>query len=244
SGISSCNRPISLAPKSSTMKLIPVTFASGRRQRIEGQLWAIHEADIANFFETVEVAKSDKGSRAATAETGKMLTVKKQRPRLLSDLPLDLRKAIEHVQIGLAATWCRTFIPSCRQMLNCVRCSTSGAQPPALKKQKQRRANPDNACRPLRLTCANISARNRSRQKEVCVREAHYYGIVTLQSGARAPNSRGFTDRRRVRIVLRVCVRRGRQYTLTGRAVFQTARGFPKERSRSQQIHPGERRCH
>jgi hypothetical protein len=28
-----------------------------------------------------------------------MLTVKKQRPRLLSDLPPDLRKAIEHVQI-------------------------------------------------------------------------------------------------------------------------------------------------
>jgi len=28
-----------------------------------------------------------------------MLTVKKQRPRLLSDLPPDLRKAIEHVQV-------------------------------------------------------------------------------------------------------------------------------------------------
>jgi hypothetical protein len=28
-----------------------------------------------------------------------MLTVKEQRPRLLSDLPPDLRKAIEHVQL-------------------------------------------------------------------------------------------------------------------------------------------------
>ena len=28
-----------------------------------------------------------------------MLTVRKQRPRLLSDLPPDLRKAIEHVQV-------------------------------------------------------------------------------------------------------------------------------------------------
>jgi hypothetical protein len=28
-----------------------------------------------------------------------MLTVKKQRPRLLSDLPPDLRKLIEHIQI-------------------------------------------------------------------------------------------------------------------------------------------------
>jgi hypothetical protein len=70
-----------------------------KRRRIEGQLWAIHEADIGDFFETVEVAKSDKDGKAAADEAGKMLTVKKQRPRLLSDLPPDLRKAIEHIQI-------------------------------------------------------------------------------------------------------------------------------------------------
>jgi hypothetical protein len=70
-----------------------------KRRRIEEQLWAIHEADIGDFFETVEVAKGDKDSKAATDETGKMLTVKKQRPRLLSDLPPDLRKAIEHVRL-------------------------------------------------------------------------------------------------------------------------------------------------
>jgi hypothetical protein len=70
-----------------------------KRQRIEGQLWAIHEADIGDFFETVEVAKSDKDGKLETDETGKMLTVRKQRPRLLSDLPPDLRKAIEHVQV-------------------------------------------------------------------------------------------------------------------------------------------------
>jgi hypothetical protein len=70
-----------------------------KRQRIEGQLWAIHEADIGDFFETVEVAKSDEDGKLETDETGKMLTVKKQRPRLLSDLPPELRKAIEHVQV-------------------------------------------------------------------------------------------------------------------------------------------------
>jgi hypothetical protein len=38
-----------------------------KRRRIEGQLWAIHEADIGDFFETVEVAKSDKdGKRRLT----------------------------------------------------------------------------------------------------------------------------------------------------------------------------------
>jgi hypothetical protein len=70
-----------------------------KRQRIEGQLWAIHEADIGDFFETVEVAKSDKDGKAGTDEAGEMLTVRKQRPKLLSDLPPDLRKAIEHVQV-------------------------------------------------------------------------------------------------------------------------------------------------
>jgi hypothetical protein len=70
-----------------------------KRKRIEEMLWAIHEADIGDFFETVEVAKSDKDGQPETDETGKMLTVKKQRPRLLSDLPQDVRKAIEHVQI-------------------------------------------------------------------------------------------------------------------------------------------------
>ena len=52
-----------------------------KRRRIEETLWNIHEADIGDFFETVEVAKSDKDGKAATDEAGKMLTVKKQRPR-------------------------------------------------------------------------------------------------------------------------------------------------------------------
>jgi len=70
-----------------------------KRQRIEETLWAIHEADIGDFFETVEVAKSDKDGKAGTDDAGKTLTVRKQRPRLLSDLPPDLRKAIEHIQV-------------------------------------------------------------------------------------------------------------------------------------------------
>jgi hypothetical protein len=70
-----------------------------KRRRIEERLWSIHEADISDCFETVEVAKSDKDGNLAADEAGKMLTVKKQRPKLLSDLPPDLRKAIERVQI-------------------------------------------------------------------------------------------------------------------------------------------------
>jgi len=70
-----------------------------KRQRIEEQLWDILEADIGDFFEAVEVAKVDKDGKAETNAAGNMLTVKRERPRLLSDLPPDLRKAIEHVQV-------------------------------------------------------------------------------------------------------------------------------------------------
>jgi hypothetical protein len=70
-----------------------------KRRRIEEQLWAIHEADIGDCFETYEAAKVGKDGKLETDGDGKMLTVRKQRPRLLSDVPPDLRKAIEHVQL-------------------------------------------------------------------------------------------------------------------------------------------------
>jgi hypothetical protein len=65
----------------------------------EETLWAVHEADIGDFFETHETVKVDTEGNIETDQAGKMLTVKKQRPRLLSDLPPDLRKLIEHIQI-------------------------------------------------------------------------------------------------------------------------------------------------
>jgi hypothetical protein len=70
-----------------------------KRKRIEETLWAIHEADIGDCFETYEAAKVDKDGKAETDEAGKMLTVKKERPRLIGDLAPDLRKAIEHIQV-------------------------------------------------------------------------------------------------------------------------------------------------
>ncbi len=70
-----------------------------KRQRIEKQLWAVVEADIGDFFETYEAGKTDAEGKLESNETGKMFTVRKQRPQLLSDLSPDLRKAIEHVQV-------------------------------------------------------------------------------------------------------------------------------------------------
>ena len=74
--------------------------AAGGRSRCREaptkQLWAIHEADIGDCFETYEAAKVGKDGKLETDADGKM---RKERPRFLSDLPRDLRKAIEHVQV-------------------------------------------------------------------------------------------------------------------------------------------------
>jgi hypothetical protein len=70
-----------------------------KRRRIEEQLWAIHEANIGDYFETVEVAKVDRDGKAETDEAGNMLTVKTERPRLISDPAPELAQVIEDVTI-------------------------------------------------------------------------------------------------------------------------------------------------
>jgi hypothetical protein len=70
-----------------------------KRRRIEGQLWAVLEADIGAFWETYEVAKTSKDGELATDQDGKMLTLRKQRAKLINDLPLEFRKLIEDVMV-------------------------------------------------------------------------------------------------------------------------------------------------
>jgi hypothetical protein len=53
-----------------------------KRRRIEEQLWAIHEADIGDYFESHEV-------------DGKVI----ERPKRLADLPSEIRKNIEKIAI-------------------------------------------------------------------------------------------------------------------------------------------------
>jgi hypothetical protein len=52
-------------------------------------------ANIQDFFETYEVTDTSKDR----SETGATPTVKKQRPRLLSDLPDEIAKLIENVDV-------------------------------------------------------------------------------------------------------------------------------------------------
>jgi hypothetical protein len=59
----------------------------------------MHEADIGEFFETYEIAKTDKIGNIETDENGKMVTIEKERPRRLSNIPAEMRRNIEKAVI-------------------------------------------------------------------------------------------------------------------------------------------------
>jgi hypothetical protein len=70
-----------------------------KRVALEEQLWAVVEADIGAFWETYEAAKTSTDGKLATDQEGKMLTVRKQRAKLINDLPPEFRKLIEDVTV-------------------------------------------------------------------------------------------------------------------------------------------------
>ena len=67
--------------------------------RIEERLWAIHEANIQDLFEVAERAKTNKDGNIETDENGGMLTVREERPRLISDLAPEVAQLIEDVTV-------------------------------------------------------------------------------------------------------------------------------------------------
>jgi hypothetical protein len=70
-----------------------------KRAALEEQLWAVLEADIGAFWETYEAAKTSNDGKLETDQEGKMLTVRKQRAKLINDLPPEFRKLIEDVTV-------------------------------------------------------------------------------------------------------------------------------------------------
>src|SRR6516225_6911347 len=70
-----------------------------KRRRIEAQLWAIAEANIQDFFEPHEVIQRDHTGQPTHDEKGALSTETRVRPKLLTDLPPDLAKLIEDVQV-------------------------------------------------------------------------------------------------------------------------------------------------
>jgi translation initiation factor 2 alpha subunit (eIF-2alpha) len=69
-----------------------------KRATLEEQLWAVLEADIGDFWETYEAA-TNKDGKLETDQEGKILTVRKQRAKLINDLPPEFRKLIEDVSV-------------------------------------------------------------------------------------------------------------------------------------------------
>jgi hypothetical protein len=57
----------------------------------------MHEANIQDFFEPNETAKTNKNGEIETDEKGQMRVERKERPRLLSDLPAELAQLVEDV---------------------------------------------------------------------------------------------------------------------------------------------------
>ena len=70
-----------------------------KRQRLEEALWSIHEADYSDLFETYDVVETDKDGRIQSDADGNIATQQKQRPKLLSDLPPEIRKNIEKITL-------------------------------------------------------------------------------------------------------------------------------------------------
>src|SRR5262249_8470606 len=70
-----------------------------KRKRIEETLWAIHEANIADFFETYSTVKRDHTGHPERTDEGALSTETRMRPKLLADLPPELPNLIEDVTV-------------------------------------------------------------------------------------------------------------------------------------------------
>ena len=70
-----------------------------KRAALEEQLWAVLEADLGDYWETYEAAKTSKDGKLETTSDGKMPTIRKQRAKFINDLPPEFRKLIEDVSV-------------------------------------------------------------------------------------------------------------------------------------------------
>ena len=70
-----------------------------KRKRIEEMLWAIHEANIGDFFERYDKEVTDKNGNIETDEKGAVLRQACERPKLLADLSPEMAKLIQDVWV-------------------------------------------------------------------------------------------------------------------------------------------------
>jgi hypothetical protein len=95
-----------------------------KRKRIEEMLWAIHEADLGEYFETYNAIERDHTGQPKHDENGALSLETRERPKLLEDLPPETAKLIEDVTVDskgrlipklYSKTWANAEL---RKMLN------------------------------------------------------------------------------------------------------------------------------
>ena len=95
-----------------------------KRQRIEERLWAIHEANIQDFFETYSTIKRDHTGQPERTDEGGLSTEMRVRPKLLTDLSPETARLIEDATVDskgrlipklFSKTWANAEL---RKMLN------------------------------------------------------------------------------------------------------------------------------
>src|SRR5262249_28641163 len=95
-----------------------------KRKRIEETLWAIHEVNIADFFETYSTVKRDHTGQPERTDEGGLSTEMRVRPKLLGDLSPETARLIEDVVVDskgrlipklYSKTWANAEL---RKMLN------------------------------------------------------------------------------------------------------------------------------
>lgn len=74
---------------------------AAKRRRLEEMLWLIHESNVADMWETVEVEKHDRKGNPVLVD-GKPVMKKVQRPKFIEDMPEDVQRAVESISINEA----------------------------------------------------------------------------------------------------------------------------------------------
>jgi hypothetical protein len=65
-------------------------------------LWLIHEANVADMWEMVQVPKLDKQGKEILGEDGEPLMKWVQRPKKIGEMPEDVQRAVEAITINEA----------------------------------------------------------------------------------------------------------------------------------------------
>jgi hypothetical protein len=70
-----------------------------KRKRVDEMLWAIHEANIADFFEKYSTVKRDHTGQPERTDEGALSTEVRERPKLLGNLSPETARLVEDVVV-------------------------------------------------------------------------------------------------------------------------------------------------